>query len=141
MDILQTNPLPLTMSHNINSLLEYRQQGNTTSLINVLLANQSAKLVVHDIQFLTFLSNKYKLPRDRFIPVDKLAEILPFTTGPILFDITAVVQLLIQSNIDASMLRFLYKQLPAAETSRWGNTPDQFIAGVKSHMALYDTEN
>ncbi len=118
-----------------------RQRENTDALIDILISDASAKLVIDNVEFLTFLSNKYKLHADRFILVSKLSEILPFTTGPILFDMSAVMYLVAQSNKNVDVLKFLYNQLPVTETNRWGDTPDQFVSGVQSHMNWYGTTN
>jgi hypothetical protein len=129
------------MLNNLSAMTLQRQRENTDALIDILISDASAKLVIDNVEFLTFLSNKYKLHTDRFILVEKLSEILPFTTGPILFDMSAVIYLITQSNKNVDVLKFLYTQLPATETTRWGSNSDQFIVGIQSHMNWYKSTN
>jgi hypothetical protein len=79
----------------VNALLTVRQTGQTTVCVGALLQNQKAKMVVGTFGMKRLVTQDHPfLDDDRVITVEELPRALHGFSGPLLFDNTAVVELL-----------------------------------------------
>lgn len=77
----------------LNAIYHYRQQGSTTALIEIMNINKKAFLVVANYGTARDLSKRYKININRFILVRNLHNSIIGRTGPLLFDIPAILEL------------------------------------------------
>ena len=84
----------MTYSYISNLVMGNRRQGNTSALVEVLLQNPNAKMVVESYDFAKALSRKYRLDLSRFITVDNLDDGLCSCMGPVVYDIPAIIRMI-----------------------------------------------
>jgi hypothetical protein len=119
------------MNKDLRSLINYRQQGNTSALIGVLKADKNAKILVHSYIAKKLLKNE-GIPDEQIFSVENLSEKLVGVTGPIVVDSPAIIRLADNSDL----LRFLFSQLPVDIRNRWGQTFEEFKTSLEEQHKL-----
>lgn len=77
----------------INTLRIYNYVGTTIALIEMMSTDITAHMVVADYATAHYLSKQYNMNIYRFIPLSDLANKLMGRTGPLFFDLPAVIDL------------------------------------------------
>ena len=77
----------------LDVLYQYRMQGSTRALIDTMIINKDAIMVVHNVVVAKQLSRDYNIDITRFVLIGNLPNALIGRRGPLLFDIPAIIEL------------------------------------------------